>query len=344
MNEIVERWVTDESIDRYSLEQLPVSITVADPRQPDMPLVFVNAAFEQTTGYSSDEVIGRNCRFLQGEKTDKASVAAIRSAIEEGRSIEITLLNYRKDGSTFWNDLHLAPLRNASHEIVYLVGIQKPVGDPNESANTLVAADLKLQEIQHRVKNHLAMVVSLIRMHAHSAPPELGGRFDSLSQRVESLQLLYEQLTEKSSRRHVSDNRIQLDNYLARIVKATVELDPDRRIKAVTDVEKVFVSVDLATHLGMLVSEIVTNALQHAFKGRDSGLIGLRVMKSEDGAVHISVSDNGVGLPADVQWPSSRSLGGRIIKSMSSALGARTVIERENGTTFKIMVPLSDHE
>lgn len=342
MNEIVERWVTDESIDRYSLEQLPVSITVADPRQPDMPLVFVNAAFEQTTGYSSDEVIGRNCRFLQGERSDKTSVAAIRAAIKEGRSIEITLLNYRKDGTTFWNDLHLAPLRNAKQEIVYFVGIQKPVGDPNETANSLVAADLKLQEIQHRVKNHLAMVVSLIRMHAHNAPPELGGRFDSLSQRVESLQLLYEQLTEKSSRRHVSDNRIQLDSYLSSIVEATVELDPNHRIRTAIDVEKVHVSVDLATHLGMLVSEIVTNALQHAFEGRDSGVIGLRIGKSPDGAVRIAVSDDGVGLPENVQWPSTKSLGGRIIKSMSAALGARTEIVRDNGTTFKIMVPLSD--
>ncbi|MDN2567931.1 PAS domain-containing protein [Aquibium sp. A9E412] len=335
----VGRWRAD-AIDEYTWDQFPVSITIADPAAPDCPLVYVNRAFEETTGYAANEVIGRNCRFLQGPETDRAAVQRVREALDAGTAVEATLLNYRKDGATFWNELHLAPLRDADKRIAYFIGIQRPVASPEGTSPQHVAATIKLQEIQHRVKNHLAMIVSLIRMHAHNAPDEASDGYGKLARRVESLQLLYDQLTEKSSRSVIADNNIQLDAYLAKIVRTMVELDPRDSIRVRSETERIDMPVELATHLGMLVSEIVTNALRHAFQGRDGGLIAFDIARLADGRVRLRIADDGIGMAEDAEWPSPRSLGGRIIKSMVGALGAEISIVRDGGTTFEIVVPV----
>lgn len=102
-------------------------IIVSDALQPDLPIVYVNLAFEKLTQYSSSEVIGRNCRFLQGPETDLAIVAEIRAAVREGRSTSVEILNYRRDGSTFWNLLSITPVRDAQGTITHFVGVQRDI-------------------------------------------------------------------------------------------------------------------------------------------------------------------------------------------------------------------------
>ncbi len=105
--------------------RMPMIIT--DPRQPDNPVVFANGAFCRLTGYAREDILGRNCRFLQGPDTDRDAVARVRQAVAEARSIEIDLRNYRKDGSPFWNRLLLAPVRNAQGELTYFFASQVDV-------------------------------------------------------------------------------------------------------------------------------------------------------------------------------------------------------------------------
>ena len=104
-----------------------LSFTISDPRLPDNPLVFVNPAFERTTGYAGTEVEGRNCRFLQGPDTDPAAVQEVRDALAREEHRTVTLLNYRKDGSAFWNELSLSPVYDAHGELTHFVGIQSDV-------------------------------------------------------------------------------------------------------------------------------------------------------------------------------------------------------------------------
>src|SRR3954462_3548076 len=88
--------------------RMPMVIT--DPRQDDNPIVFANQAFQKLTGYDVDEIVGHNCRFLQGPETNRGSVAAIAAALRAEEAISIDLLNYRKDGSHFWNALYISPV------------------------------------------------------------------------------------------------------------------------------------------------------------------------------------------------------------------------------------------
>lgn len=104
-----------------------MSFTVADATAPDQPLVWVNPAFTITTGYALEEVVGRNCRFLQGPGTDPASPAGMRRAIEAGTHVSTTVLNYRRDGSAFWNQVDISPVHDATGALTHLVGIQTDV-------------------------------------------------------------------------------------------------------------------------------------------------------------------------------------------------------------------------
>ncbi len=102
--------------------RMPMIVT--DPRQYDNPIVFANDAFLHLTGYSRLEVTGRNCRFLQGPETDPAAVARIRDAVREQVDIQVRLLNYRKDGTTFHNALYVGPVRDAAGTVVYYFASQ----------------------------------------------------------------------------------------------------------------------------------------------------------------------------------------------------------------------------
>lgn len=103
------------------------SFTIAAATLPDSPLVFVNPAFERITGYSAGEVVGRNCRFLQGPDTDAGTVAILREAVRGGQAATVTLLNYRKDGSTFWNEVSMTPLHDTDGAVTHFVGVQVDV-------------------------------------------------------------------------------------------------------------------------------------------------------------------------------------------------------------------------
>ncbi|GFR47530.1 hypothetical protein Agub_g9248 [Astrephomene gubernaculifera] len=105
-------------------------ITISDPSAPDHPIVYTNQAFLDMTGYSREEVLGRNCRFLQGPDTDPAAVQAIRDALGRCESVSVQLLNYTKTGSRFWNELRLAPVRHPrTGQLVAYIGVQNDVSE-----------------------------------------------------------------------------------------------------------------------------------------------------------------------------------------------------------------------
>ncbi|MGD2020316.1 MAG: PAS domain-containing protein [Thiohalocapsa sp.] len=108
-------------------------VTLSDPDLPDNPIVFANAVFERMTGYSKDEIIGRNCRFLQGDDREQPSIAEIRAALAEERPVEVTLRNYRKDGTRFYNRLSIRPLLDPDGRVIYYLGVQYDVTEQVEA-------------------------------------------------------------------------------------------------------------------------------------------------------------------------------------------------------------------
>jgi two-component system, cell cycle response regulator len=113
-------------IDR-AIAASPNVVVIADAQVPDCPIIYVNPKFEQMTGYSASEVIGKNCRFLQGTDTKQPGLNAIRQALREQKECRVVLRNYRKDGTLFWNDLSISPIRNEAKEVTHFIAVQTDI-------------------------------------------------------------------------------------------------------------------------------------------------------------------------------------------------------------------------
>ncbi|MCU0544114.1 MAG: PAS domain S-box protein [Oscillatoriaceae cyanobacterium Prado104] len=120
-------------------------VAIADARVPDRPIIYCNPAFEKLTGYSREEVLGRNCRFLQGPDTDRAELQRLRSSLRAGKEVKVILKNYRKDKTAFWNELTVSPVRDDSGEITHLIGVQNDI-------TPRIKAETALQESEERFR------------------------------------------------------------------------------------------------------------------------------------------------------------------------------------------------
>ena len=117
---------------RKVLDATDNTMTITDPNLPDNPLIYVNKEFENLTGYSYDEAVGQNCRFLQGDDRDQEGVRELREAIREGRNTQVVLRNYRKDGEMFWNELYLTAVRDDQGKVIYFFGVQNDISEVTE--------------------------------------------------------------------------------------------------------------------------------------------------------------------------------------------------------------------
>lgn len=142
--------------------------TVVDLQKEDSPLVYINSRFTQVTGYTKAESIGRNCRFLQGPKSDSSTTSLLKKAISHESCCWFDLINYKKDGTLFWNRLMLIPIEDDFHGIRYFVGIQSDVTKTKELTKKekildFIGSDKATNEIEHNVANPLQEIISNIR-------------------------------------------------------------------------------------------------------------------------------------------------------------------------------------
>ena len=292
-----------------ALAKLPLALVLTNPHIDGNPIIYANTAFERITGYAAAATVGRNCRFLQGDETDPEHSRQIGEALREERDISLDILNYRADGTKFINRLMITPLYDEKDKLQCFLGVQR---DMNEGEDVKLVKtegqdapiDAVLGEIQHRVKNHLSMIIGMIRMQARVKTSQES--FSALARRIESLQLLYQEMTESGVGSHRSE-RVPLGAYVSRIAATIGHLDGRRSIRINVDCDAVEVKVDKAARIGLLFSELLTNALKHAFRERDQGLVEARLKMLSSGVIRLTVTDDGVGMPEDSNWPYSGS-------------------------------------
>ncbi len=153
-----------------AVEMTRMPMIVTDPNQPDNPIVFANQAFQQMTGYAAEEVIGRNCRFMQGAGTDPDSIATLRSAIADRTDVSLEVLNYRRDGRPFWNALFVSPVFAADGKLLYFFGSQLDVTRRREAeaaarrAQRLEALGQLTGGVAHDFNNLLQVVTGSLEM------------------------------------------------------------------------------------------------------------------------------------------------------------------------------------
>lgn len=335
--------------------RMPMVIT--NPALDDNPIVFCNEAFQQLTGYAREEIIGRNCRFLQGPETDVAQVARVREAIAQGRDIDIDLLNYRKDGSTFWNALYLSPVRDAGGVVRFFFASQLDVTDRVEAhqivndqkaliereverrtADLQAALDAKtilLHEVDHRVKNNLTMIGSLLRLQVRTIDdPQITAKLDSMLERVDALATVHRQLYQSED-----IARFDIGSFAAGLVKEVVGASGRTNIELRIDAGSLFIDAAHASALGLILNEIVTNALKHAYPDNRPGFLQVSVETNDAHGV-IRICDDGPGLPSAKR---TKSIGTALITRLARQARAEAIWSNNSpGTCVTITFPRSE--
>ncbi len=329
---------TNEAFAAFS--RLSISVLLTDPRQRDNPIIYVNDAFERMTGYSRAAAIGHNCRFLQGEGTDKRDVDMIRKAISEKRDVSVDILNYRANGAPFLNRLIIAPILGDDGQPMFFLGIQKELVESDRSGDNRISTD-NLKLIQRLVQRDLAMILSSLREPSMDKSPVMIGReMEALPRRLETLQTVYEEMRQA---RRASSQRdiIDMGALLARIAAAIVHTQGRAGLRYVQNIETVDVTLDRATRIALIVSETLQNAFEHAFGHEDFGRIELSLTRLTGGGMRIIIGDDGRGLPDSLDWPSRRHSGGRLVRSLLGGLDAKlNVVRGAAGVVVLIDVPV----
>lgn len=287
-----------------------MAMIVADARQDDLPIVFANDAFLRLTGYDRAEVIGRNCRFLQGPETDPVSVAEIRRAIREGRDEAVELLNYRKDGSAFWNALYLSPVRDESGEIRFFFGSQLDVTDKKRAELELIerkdgleravgdrTRDLQalldektvlLNEVDHRVKNNLQLISSLVVLQLRRATdPAVKQALQDVLGRVNAVATVHRRLFQGED-----VARFDVASFVRDLADDLASGAAERGVALDLDLRPVSVPASKAAPLSLILHEVVGERLREGFEGREGGTLSLRVYR-ENGHYCVVVQDDG---------------------------------------------------
>lgn len=308
-------------------------ITIADAKQPDCPLIYANEAFYNLTGLTPKDVIGNNCRFLKGAKTNPESLKGIREAIQNGMPYTVELINYKKNGDTFWNRLTLFPVGGSGYKPDFYVGYQVDVTSIREAeaernlmlteiqeSQKLESLGILVAGISHEINNPLGIAITATSHVSQSADElkRLLSNEGALNQAVENFledekiafALIQANLDRAATLvknfKEVAADRAQ-DNIRLVDLKKLIEslsvtfapLMRRARCKLITEVpENIELQIDSGS-FGQLITNLVVNATVHAFDGIVDPEILIKVVE-KNGLIELTVEDNGVGIPTTV--------------------------------------------
>lgn len=282
--------------------------------------------------------------FLDGvHPEDRAAVdAAYSNSLRENRDtyeIEHRVVR-RTTGDVRFVHERCEHVRNAAGEIVRSVGMVQDITE-RKRTEELIAASLRekevlLQEIHHRVKNNMQVISSLLSLQSGYLKDQRDrAMFQECQDRVRTMALIHARLYE-------SQNFAAIDfgehvRELATMLQRTYQGGRDLHLDL--DPEAVLVEMDTAIPAGLIVNELVSNAFKHAFKGRSEGRLTLELRAGTNGAAHLRVADDGVGLPAGLDWQSAPSLGLRLVQMLTRQLNGTLKVQSGQGTEFRLSFP-----
>ena len=378
--------ITDQMADQEALrvrtraiEYATNGILIADALAEDNPLVYVNSAFEELTGYRAAEVMGRNCRFLQGPDTDPSVVDQMRQAIRRREECQVTIINYRKDGKHFWNNLHIAPVEDDEGRVTHFVGVQTDVTERVENERRLLEAQKAAESANHAKSEFLANMSHEIRTPLTA----ILGCADSLCR----------DLTGEEPRETAKTIRSQghlllgilndvLDLSKIEAGKLEIHEEPCSVLSIVADVRSLMdpqaqeKGLELTTSFDTRVPEtiqtdplrfrqVLLNLTSNAIKFTEQGQVSLQVgCETRPGTVYLNVAvrDTGIGIPEDrvkaifdaftqvddsiIRRAGGTGLGLTISQRLVRMLGGELLVESVfgQGSTFTVSLPIQPSE
>ncbi len=364
-----------------AVELTRMPMTVTDPHRPDNPVIFANKAFLRMTGYAMDEIVGQNCRFLQGKDTDAEAVAGIRAAVQQRREYATEILNYRKDGSTFWNALFISPVYDKQGNLVYFFASQLDVSRRRDAEDALRQSQ-KMEAlgqltggIAHDFNNILQVLTGFLEGIGHGIDrpeldrPKLHRQIEICQKAVERAGTLTKQLLAFARKQQLEGRMVNVNHLItnmhemmSRALGDSAELQMD----LLPDLLNARID---STQCEVAMLNIVINA-RDAMAGRDDQLI--RIKTENVSVIHgkeyesidlkpgkyvvIAISDNGAGMPAEIkkrvmdpffttkEEGKGTGLGLSMVYGFARQSGGTVMIDSEEnvGTTVRLFFPASE--
>jgi len=338
-------------------------IVIADARKEDLPLIFVNPAFERMTGYCAEEAIGRNCRFLQGGNTRQKGLSSLRRAITTGQSCNVVLQNVRKDGTTFWNELFIAPIRDQHGTLTHFVGVQTDVTRRVESERTMKRLQRRLRSRNRELAGLNELKNELLGMAAHDIRNPLttilwscdalldrlvgpmSEKQGTVTRRIkDAANYMLHLVNELLDVSKIESGKLELNRTVCNMAGLIKELSPIYRQRG----NSKEIAVCTKTRAGDTaqvevdrdkIQQVLDNLVSNAIKFSESGTRVDLIVETDRDSVVVSVRDRGQGIPESEQEklfrPFSRTSVRATRGEKSTGLGlaiCRKIVEAHGGS------------
>lgn len=344
-------------VEAVRVTRMPMMVT--DAVLPGNPIIFANEALLTLSGYSSEEMLGQDPHFMNGTQTDPAAIDSYEVAMRDGRDATLELVQYRKDGSPFRAMLFATPLGDGqgkvtNHFLSYLDITRRHDAEESlrqlteqlearvaartqelEAANHALARlvaerEMLVAEVNHRAKNSLAIAASLISLQAHrQMDGNVKALFMETQERLVAMARVHDLLSKSETLQ-----LIDVSTYIRDLCEAHRPIAGDEgRIRIETDLESgILVDPDTAVPLGIVLTELITNALKYAFPGARAGRLLTELRRKPDDRIEVVICDDGIGMAEAREG----SLGYGIIRSLVRQIGGTIDVRSVNGLTVTI--------
>jgi len=330
-----------------AMDEAETGISLVDNTDPERPLVYVNEGFGRVTGYDPEEMLGRNCRFLQGEATDPDAVATLRAGIEANEAVSTEVVNYRADGSPFWNRVRLNPIENDAGRVTHYLGFQD---DVTERRRTARLQALLNRVLRHNLRNDIVPFLGYGEMlrRGEDRGVDLGARIEDSAEKLVALSDKARDLDE-CARRDPAHERLDVTELVAGAVDDARDGDRRARIEQRIETDR---GICAGAELRRALAELVENALEHGVDGPEARV---EIAAADDGDwVELTVTDDGPGIGAmesaavesgrETALEHGSGLGLWLVNWIVTRYGGSFQVEADGGTVARIRLPGIDDE
>jgi PAS domain S-box-containing protein len=343
-----------EAMFRAVVENAPDGMVMVDTAGR---IVMVNRAMERLFGWQRADLIGQRIEVLIPAEVRHSHVGLRESFMGDsqrahagqrhdmGQRLRRVLHGQRLDGSQFPVEVSLNTVRTEAqvHVLATVVDITERQAAHAALAQALAEKTALLQEVHHRVKNNLQVISSLLSLQLRKAGESAREALTESQHRVKVMALIHQMLYEQGD-----FSRVPLASYLRKLVALLRDSAASNRVALVLELnaaaDRVSLGLQHAVPCGLLVNELVTNALKHAYPAPQTGVVRVSLMAEPGGRARVLVADEGVGLPPDMVIGEGDSLGFQLIPVLAQQMGARLQWRREAGTVFEMCFDTEGHD
>jgi PAS domain S-box-containing protein len=343
-SDITDRKQAERELDLQAVITRNMAEGICLVRVDDGMIVYANPKFERMFGYELGELINQHVSIVNyGDTTidPEAVNQSIRNTVLTRGEATYQVRNVKKDGTPFWCEATTSIFEHPEYGTV-LVAVQQDITKRKEAEQRIQASlkekEVLLKEVHHRVKNNLQIIHSLLQMQARRIQdPEISAILKDSQHRVASIALVHEKLYGSEDLANI--NLAQYIPDLTFHLLSSYQLH-SHPISLKTDIDPILLEIGTAISYGLIINELVSNALKYAFLPNQPGEVAVELRAAPDRILQLVVRDNGQGLPAGFNLESTQSLGLTLVQGLVEQLDGTLEVTSHEGTQFKITFPL----